>query len=264
MEKKPKSHHPAPSAPKSYDGWIGKMRQFAEKFEQAVNAAAAPLPSSRIKLWLAGFFRPEETYEKAEKSASLIGITTNLLIFYFSYFLLFYLFMLAFTSSLPAKDLAEMGLRQNPDLVQIALVSLLIDPLVSAFLALAQFAVVFAAARALGGTGTYVKQANSMSLVLCGSSALLLAFVCIGFAVFMPSFALRDSAFLGTIVSIITAFVNIPIIILCMAILLYSIYAYYAVVKKAHGLSSRRAAGAIAMAIGFIILMFIVLDAILK
>jgi len=85
--------------------------------------------------------------------------------------------MLAFTSSLSAKDLAEMGLKQNPDLSQIALASLVVDPLVSTCLALAQFALVFASAKVLGGKGTYVKQANSMSLVLCGSSTILLALV---------------------------------------------------------------------------------------
>jgi len=263
MGKKSNLHIAAPAEPKKIGGWKGRIYLFAEKFERAVNAAAAPLPSPRIKLWLAGFFHPEETYEKVEKNASLVGIAANLIIFYFSYFLIFYLFMLAFTSSLSANDLAEMGLRQNPDIAQIALASLLVDPLVSTFLALAQFALVFASARMLGGNGTFVKQANSMSLVLCGSSTILLALVCAAFAIFTPAFILRDSPFLGTIVSLITAIVNVPILLLCMAILLYSIYAHYIVVKKAHNLSSWRAAGAIAITIGLIVLFYIVLDAVL-
>ena len=263
MQKKSKPHAAATSAPKSAGGWIGKVYGFAGKFERVANAAASPLPSPRIRLWLAGFFHPEETYEKTEKNATLMGIAINLLIFYFAYFLIFFLFMLAFTSSLSANDLAEMGLRQTPDIPQIALVSLVVDPFVSTFLALAQFALVFLAARMLGGKGTYVKQANSMSLVLCGSSAILLALVCIAFVIFTPSFALRDSAFLGTVVSIITAIANVPILLLCMAILLYSVYAHYLVVKKAHGLTAARAAGAMAIAIVFIVLLYIVLDAVL-
>ncbi|MFA6907581.1 MAG: YIP1 family protein [Candidatus Micrarchaeia archaeon] len=261
MARKEKSSAAAAAPQKSAEGWAGKAYGIAGKFEQLVARAASPLPSPRIKLWLAGFFHPGETYDKVEKGATLAGVAANLIIFYFAYFLVFFLFMLALTSSLSAEDMAEMGLRQNPDILQIALVSLLIDPLVSTFLAMAQFALVFIAARLVGGKGTYAKQANSMSLVLCGSSTLLLAFVCAAFVIFIPAFALRHSAFIGTVVSIMTALVNAPILLLCFAIFLYSVYAHYAVVKRAHGLSPWRAAGAIAIAAGFIALLYIALGA---
>ncbi|MFA5929554.1 MAG: YIP1 family protein [Candidatus Micrarchaeia archaeon] len=261
MGKKAKTRIEAPAGPKGDGGWKGKLCHFAGKFEKLVNAAAAPLPSPRIKLWLAGFFHPEETYEKVEKSATLAGTAANLIIFYFAYSLIFFLFMLALTSSLSQEDLLSMGLQKSPDLASIALGSIVVGPFVSAFFAMFAFATVFASARLLGGKGEYVKQANSMSLVLCGGNTLLLAFMCIAFAIFMPSFAMRDSAFFGTIVSIITALLNIPILLICFAILLYSVYAHYLVVKKSHGLSAVRTAGAIVTAAAFIVLLEIGINA---
>ncbi len=254
MGKKATPRTKAPDGPKGADGWMGRIYRFAEKFEKTANAAAAPLPSPRIRLWLAGFFHPEETYEKVEKDASLAKIVVNLLIFYFAYSLIFFLFMLALTSSLPADDLLSMGLKKNPDLAQIAIGSLVAGPFVSAFFALAAFAVVFVPARVLGGKGTYVKQSHSMALVLCGSNTLLLALVCIAFAIFLPSFILRDSAFVGTIVSLLTLLANVPVLLLCLAIFLYTAYAYYLVVRKAHGLSAVRSAISIVIAAAIVVL----------
>ena len=263
MEKKQKSHAAAPAAQKSRGGHIGRIYNFSEKFEHIVNAAAAPLPSPRIKLWLAGFFHPEETYEKAEKSATLAGLAWNLVLFYIAYSVIFFIFMLALTSSLTSEDLLAMGLQKNPDIPTIAFGSLVISPLVSTFVAIIAFAVVFASARALGGKGNYVKQANSMSLVLCGSNTLLLVLMCIAFAIFIPSFILRGSAFIGTIVSLLTLLASVPVLLLFLAILLYTIYAYYLVVRKAHNLSAWKAAGAIAIAAALVVLLDISLNAVL-
>jgi len=138
-----------------------------------------------------------------------------------------------------------------------------ISPIVSTLFALVAFAAVFVPARVLGGTGTYVKQANSMSLVLCGSNTLLLAMMCIAFAIFIPSFLLRDSAFAGTIVSIVTLVANVPVLLLCLAILLYTIYAYYLVVRKAHRLSAWRAAGAIVVAAALVVLLDVAVNIIM-
>ena len=242
-------------------GWADWVCRFAGKFEHAVNAAAAPLPSPRIKLWLAGYFHPEQTYEKVEKNASLAGLVGNLILFYIAYSSIFFLFMLALTSSLSSEDLLLMGLQKHPDIAKIALESLVIGPIVSAFSALFAFALVFASARILGGNGTYVRQANSMSLVLCGSNMLLLAFMCVAFAILMPAFALKDFAFVGTIVSILTAIANVPVLLLCLLILLYSIYSHYLVVKRAHGLTAWRAAGAIAIAAVAVVLIDMALNA---
>ena len=272
MGKKANPRIAAPVTPKkdllhSLLGWFpligGKERthRFAEKFEHFINAAAAPLPSPRIKLWLAGFFHPQETYGKVEKNATLAGIAINLIIFYFAYSLIFFLFMLALTSSLSAEDLLQMGLQKHPDVAKIALESLAAGPIMSTISALFAFGLIFLAARVLGGKGNYVKQANSMSLVLCGSNTLLLAFMCVAFAIFTPSFIMRDSAFIGTIVSIFTAIVNIPILLLCLLILLYSIYAHYLVVKQAHNLTAVRAAGAIVIAAALIVLLDMALNA---
>ena len=71
MGKKATPRTKAPDGPKGADGWMGRIYRFAEKFEKTANAAAAPLPSPRIRLWLAGFFHPEETYEKVEKDACI-------------------------------------------------------------------------------------------------------------------------------------------------------------------------------------------------
>ncbi|MCX6770491.1 MAG: YIP1 family protein [Candidatus Micrarchaeota archaeon] len=242
---------------------MGRIYGFAEKFEHAVDAASAPLPSQGIKLWLAGFFRPEETYEKVEKTATLAGLAGNLLIFYFAYSLIFFLFMLVLTSSLSEGDLLSMGLQKSPDLAQAALGSLVIGPIASALSALFAFALVFISARVLGGDGTYAKQANSMSLVLCGSNILLLAFMCVAFAIFIPSFLLRDSAFVGSIVSIATLLASLPLFLMCLAILVYTIYAYYLVARKAHNISSWRAAGAIVIAAALVVLLDIALNAVL-
>jgi len=261
MQKKSKTQVAAQIAPKNSGGWTGKAHGLAEKFEKIVNAVAAPLPSPRIRLWLAGFFHPDETYGKVEKNATLVGMTINLLIFYIAYSTIFFLFMLALTTILPADDLLSMGLQKNPDIVKIALGSLVLSPVVSAFFAMFAFAAVFASARVLGGKGTYVKQANSMSLVLCGSNMMLLVLMCLAFAIFMPSFILRDSEIAGAIVSIATLLASIPVLLMCLAILLYSIYAHYLVVRKAHDLSSWRAAGAMAIAAVFIVLLDIVLNA---
>ena len=263
MEKKQKSRAAAPAAQKSAEGWRGKICHFSEKFEQIVNAAAAPLPSPRMKLWLAGFFHPEETYEKAEKNATLAGLAWNLILFYIAYSAIFFIFMLVLTSSLPSEDLLSMGLQKNPDIPAIALGSLVISPLVSTFFAMFAFAVVFASARLLGGKGNYFRQANSMSLVLCGSNTLLLAMMCIAFAIFIPSFILRGSAFIGTIVSLLALLASVPVLLLFLAILLYTIYAYYLVVRKAHQLSAWKAAGAIAIAAALVVLLDISLNAVL-
>ena len=263
MEKKPKARISAPSAPESEGGWKGRIRHFAEKFEKTVNSAAALLPSPRIRLWLAGFFHPEGTYEKVEKNATLAGMAVNLVLFYIAYSLIFFLFMLALTSSLASEDLLPMGLQKNPDIAAIAVGSLVLSPVVSTLFALAAFAVIFMPARILGGNGAYVKQANSMSLVLCGSNTLLLALMCVAFAIFLPSFILRDSGPLGTIVSIITLLANVPVLMLCLAILLYTIYAYYLVVKKAHNLSAWRSAIAIAVAAALIVLADVAVNVVL-
>ena len=263
MGKKEKSRIATPAAQKILGGWKGKVYGFAWKFEHAVNAAASPLPSNRIKLWLAGFFHPEETYEKEEKGATLMGLAGNLILFYMAYSFIFFLFMLALTSNLPAEDLLAMGMQKNPDIAKIALGSLVLSPIVSTFFALAAFAAVFMPARALGGNGTYVKQAHSMSLVLCGSNMLLLALMCLAFAIFLPSFLLRDSAFAGTIVSIVTLLANVPVLLMCVAILLYTIYAYYLVVRKSHGLSAWKAVGAIAIAAAIVVLADIAINIVL-
>ena len=263
MEKKQKSHAAAPAVQKSAEGWRGKICHFCEKFERIANAAAAPLPSPRIKLWLAGFFHPEETYEKVEKNATLAGLAWNLILFYIAYSAIFFLFMLALTSSLPPDEMLSFGLQKNPDIPSIAFGSLVISPLVSTFFAMFAFAVVFASARLLGGKGNYVRQANSMSLVLCGSNLLLLASMCVAFALFAPSFILRGSAFIGTIVSLLALLASVPLLMLFLAILLYTIYAYYLVVKKAHQLSAWKAAGAIANAAALVVLLEISLNAML-
>ncbi|MFA6327928.1 MAG: YIP1 family protein [Candidatus Micrarchaeia archaeon] len=253
MGKKSKSSVAATTPQKDKGGWKGKAYGLAEKFEQIVNAAAAPLPSGRIRLWLAGFFHPEETYEKVENDATLVGLAGNLLLFYIAYSLIFFLFMLAFTSILSAEDLLAMGLQKSPDVAQIAIGSLVVSPIVSTLMALVAFAAVFVPSRILGGKGTYVKQANSMALVLCGSNTLLLALMCIAFAIFTPSFILRDSVFAGTVASLAAVIVSLPVLLICIAVLLYSVYAYYLVAKKAHGLSAMKASGAMAIAVVLIL-----------
>jgi len=254
MEKKSKSRVAAQSAPKNVGGWKEGIYRIVEKFEHVVNSSAAPLPSSRIKLWLAGFFHPEETYEKVEKNATLVGLAENLILFYIAYSLIFFLFTLALISTLSSEDLLPMGLQKTPDIVTIALDSLVLSPIVSTFFAMFAFAVVFLSARILGGNGTYVKQANSMALVLCGSNTLLLVLMCLAFAIFLPSFLLRDAAFTGAVVSIATAIANIPVLLLCLSILIYSIYAYYLVVKKAHNLSTWKAVGTMVITAALVLL----------
>jgi hypothetical protein len=263
MGKKASHSEMPPPAPKK-GGWKGRTYGLAEKFELVVNAVAAPLPSPRIKLWLAGFFHPVETYENVEARANIAGIAANLLIFYFAYSLVFFLFMLALTSLLPADELQSMGIQKSPDLAQVALGSLVIGPVASVISAFIAFALVFLPARAFGGRGTFAKQANSMALVLCGSNALLLAFMCVVFVIFLPSFILRDSLMLGATASIAAMLASIPIFLLCLAILLYAIYAYFLVIRKAHGLSSLRAAGAALIAAALIVLLDAAIAALMK
>jgi len=260
MGKKTKSHAAGPPAENNDGSWTRKALGFAGKFEKVANAAAAPLHSQRVELWLAGFFHPDDIYEKAG-NPGLPGIAQNLAIFYLAYSLVFFLFMLALTSILSPDELLSMGLQESPDIPQIALSSLVISPIVSTFFALMAFFIVFISARVLGGKGTYARQANSMSLVLCGSNTILLAFICIAFAIFTPSFILRNSGFAGTIVSILTMLITLPIFLVCIAILLYSIYAYYLVVRKAHSLSAWRSASALVMAAVIVVLIEIALNA---
>jgi len=272
MEKKSKSHIVPPSAPKNVGGWKGKIYRFAEKFkpftqkfEQVVNTAAVPLPSPRIKLWLAGFFHPEETYEKVEKDATLVGLAGNLIIFYIASSFVLFLIALALISILSPEDMMQyMGLQQSPDIAAIAIDSLILSPIVITFFAMFAFALVFLSARMLGGKGTYVKQANSMTLVLCGNNTLLLVLMCLVRIISLPSFLLRDAAFTGTIVSIATAIVNIPVLLLCLAVFLYSIYAYYLVIKKAHNLSMWRTIGVILITAVFVLLVDAAVRAILR
>ena len=264
MGKKTRPQMIPPPAPKKAGGWKGRIYGFAEKFEILANAAVEPFPSPRIKMWLAGFFHPVETYEKAEAHATLAGVAANLLIFYIAYSLVFFIFMLALTSSLTAEELLPMGLQKTPDIAQIALGSLVVGPIASTITALAAFALAFLPARALGGRGTFAKQANSMALVLCGSNMLLLVFMCIVFAIFMPSFILRGSLLLGATASIVAMLASIPIFLLCLAILLYTIYAYCLVIKKAHGLSVWRTAGAVLIAAALIVLLDAAVAAVLR
>jgi len=261
MGSRPKDHVAAQAAPSG--GWRQNAHGFAEKFERVANAAAAPLPSPRIRLWLAGFFHPEETYEKVGKDATLAGLAGNLILFYIAYSLIFFLFMLLLSSGLSQEDLLSIGLQKNPDIAKIAVGSLVLGPIASTAFALAVFAMVFIGARILGGKGTYVKQANSMALVLCGSNTLLLALMCIAFVIFLPSFILRDYAFLGTIVSIAGLLANVPVLALCVAILLYTMYAHYLVVRKSHGLSAARAVAAIVIAVALVLLSDVAISAIL-
>ena len=259
MGKKATTKPIAADAPKNGMGIAGRFLGIAAKFEAVADAAAAHVPSPRARMWLDGFFHPEATYDKVEKGASVASLSQNLIIFYFAYSLIFFLFMLALTSSLPAQDLTPMGPQKNPDVAQIAVGSLIVGPIASTITALLAFGLVFISARALGGKGTFAKQANSMSLVLCGSNTLLLAFMCIVFAIFLPSFLLKDSLFLGATASLVAMLASVPIFILCLVILLYSLYAYFLVVRKAHSLPSWRAAGVILIAAALVV----VLDAVI-
>jgi len=264
MGKKTKSSAVGTIAANNDGIWMGKARGFAGKFENVANAAAAPLNSQRIELWLAGFFQPEKTYEKVEKTAALPEIAHNLILFYLAYSLIFFLFMLALTSILPPDELLSMGLQESPDIPMIAFSSLVISPIVSTLFALLAFFIVFISARILGGKGAYAKQANSMSLVLCGSNIILLAFICLAFAVFTPSFILHGEGLPGALASIAALLINVPVFLACIAILLYSIYAYYLVVRKAHNLSAWKSVGALVMAAAIVVLIEIALNAVLS
>ena len=182
------------------------------------------------------------------RSATQAELAFNLVFFYFFYSLLFFLFMLGLTAVLPQDELFGIGLNPNPDLAQIALGSLVVGPVASAITALAAFALIYLPARALGGNGGYVKQAYAMSLLLCASNVLLLSFALAAFAVLVPSYLAQGSLVLGALLALLGILVNIPVFLASLAILLYTIYAYYLVVRKAHGLSQWRAAGAIAVA----------------
>jgi hypothetical protein len=248
MGKKTKMKQAAAVAPEGKLGWGGFIERAWQRFESIANAAASPIPSSRLKMWLSSFFHPEEMHGELEAKASWFGLVSNLLIFYFFYSLVFFVFMLALSSTLAPQEALSMGLAPNPDISQIALGSLVAGPIVSCASILLVFALVFAAARVLGGNGGYLSQSYPMSLVLCGSNAVLLALICVAFALFLPAFAAKDSPAIGGFLSMAAAIVNLPIMIACLAVFLYSLHAYYLLVKKAHGLSSYRAAGAIALA----------------
>ncbi len=244
----------ASKAPQQEGGWKGKLISWAEKFEALVNAAAASVPCARLKMWIDGFFHPEEEYDKSQAKATPPELFYNLLFFYFFYSLAFFLFMIALTSVLPPEDMQAVGFNPSPDIAQIAIGSLVVGPVISTITALAAFLLVYLPARALGGSGGYMQQSYAMSRVLCGSNVLLMVLMLAAFLVFMPSFLAQDSLLLGTVLSIIGALVNIPVFLLCLAILLYTIYAYYLVVRKAHGFSSWRAAGAMVVAAVFVVL----------
>jgi hypothetical protein len=235
-------------------GWRGWLLSAACRFESVVNAAAARIPSSRLRMWLSFFFHPEEEYAKAAGRATPAELAFNLIFFYFFYSLLFFLFMLGLTSILPPEELLPIGLNPNPDLAQIALGSLVVGPIASAVTVLAAFALICLPARALGGTGSYVRQAYAMSLLLCASNVLLLSFALAAFAVLVPSYLAQGSLALGALLAVLGMLVNVPVFLACAAIVLYTIYAYYLVVMKAHGLSSWRAAGSIAAAAALAIL----------
>ncbi|MFA6214454.1 MAG: hypothetical protein WC717_04220 [Candidatus Micrarchaeia archaeon] len=248
MGKKASQRTQAAAMPEGGGGWRGKLRDSALKFEQYSYAAASRLPSQRIMLWLKGFFRPGETCGRAEKNANFLGVAANLLLFYIAYSLIFFLFMLAFTSLLSAEERLYMGLENSPDLAQIAISSLVAGPVASTLSVLAAFAAVFICARALGGNGAFARQADAMSRVLFGSNTLILASILLAFAISLPAFLLRKSAFLGALAGIAAALASLPLFLLCLAIAIYSIYAYYLVVRKAHNLAPWRAAGAIVAA----------------
>jgi len=263
MGKKANAGQGVQAQPGKQGGWRGKLAGAWERLERTSFAAAALVPSQRLKMWLSGFFHPDEEYAKAEARATLRELIINLLIFYFIYSSIFFLFMLALTSFLPADDLASVGLQKSPDLAQIAIGSLVASPIISAASALFAFALVFAAAKALGGKGGFSRQSYSMSLVLCGSNLLMLAFMCTAFAFFFPSFLVRSSPLLGGVLSIAGILAGAPALLACLAILLYTIYAYYLVVRKAHGLSGLKSALAIVIAAALVVLFDAALNALL-
>lgn len=229
-------------------GWRGWLVAAAGRFESIVGSIAARIPSSRLRMWLSFFFHPEEEYGKVAARATPGELAFNLIFFYFFYSLLFFLFMLGLSSLLPPEELLPIGLNPSPDVAQIALGSLVVGPVASTITVLVAFASIYLPARALGGTGSYVRQAYAMSLLLCGSNALLLAFALSALAVLVPSYLAQGSFLLGTLLALLGILVNVPVFLACVAILLYTVYAYYLVARKAHGLSSWRAAGAIAVA----------------
>lgn len=241
-----KAKQPALKAPAA-GGWKGKICDAAAKFEAIAYRAASLLPSGRLKLWLDGFFRPQEAHDRAG-SVPLSELFGNLLLFYFIYSAIFLAAMVAVTSLLAPADAAMLGFEAPSDPLWSALTLLVANTIVSAISALFAFALIFASALALGGKGKYVRQSYPMSLVLCGSNALLLGVVACALLTFVPAYLLRGVFLAGEIASLAAILANVPLLLLCVAIILYTLYAYYLVVKKAHNLSSWRAAAAMLLA----------------
>jgi len=245
MGKKAKPQ-PALNAPAAA-GWRGRIYDAAAKFEAVAAMAASPLPSGRLKAWLAGFFHPRKACA-AGGGATFSGLFSNLLLFYFAYSAVFLAAMLAATSLMEPSDAALLGFAAPEGHLWQALTLLVANTVVSAASALFAFALVFVSALAFGGKGGYVRQSYPMSLVLCGSNALLLGIVACAALTFVPAYLLRGVFLLAELASLAAVLANVPLLALCLAIILYTIYAYYLVVRQVHGLSSLRAAGAMALA----------------
>jgi hypothetical protein len=259
MGKKAKAQAAIAKAIAEDKSWKGRLARACRKFESVAMAAAAPLPSPRIKLWLAGFFHPEETYDKLGKIA-LSELFGNLIIFYFAYSAIFLAATLVLTSTLTPDEAMAMGFQAPQDPIWSALTVLVANTIVSAVSVLFAFALIFAAAVALGGKGGYAKQTYAMSLVLCGSNVLLLCLVAAAFAAFIPAYLFKGVFMLEELSSLAAMAVNLPLLLLCLAVLLYSIYAYCLLVKKAHNISKWRAVASMLIAAALVVLIDFVLN----
>ena len=106
MGKKEKTAH-ARLAAQAKGGWLdrqygaakGKLFGIAGNFEQVVTSAAGRIPSNRLKMWVSGFFHPEEACGETGAKVAPAELALNLLVFYFVYSVIFFMFMLALTSS---------------------------------------------------------------------------------------------------------------------------------------------------------------------
>jgi len=252
------------AAPEPQGGWKGKLLEAWQKFGNALESSAAKLSWKRPSLWLAGFFHPEETYGKEGGHATLPELFGNLLIFYFVYSAIFFAVLVAVTSLVPQAEADLMGFRKPENILWTGISLMVANTAVSALGAIAMFAFIYIAAKALGGKGDYVKPSYFLSLVLCGENVILLLFALAGLILLAPTYLVKGVLILDLIFMLGAVVIGIPLLLFCLAIILYSIYAYYIVVKKAHELSSWKAVGSIVVGMALVWLVNTVLEILTK